>query len=183
MWYCIPHGRTSHNFNYNRLPVNEPLPPHDTVMQIFSVCSVLLSCWLVLLFLWSIRGHISSLRMMNTLTLLLVALSLSCEFSCFLLFYLLSDNINWWSVSDTRKLPRWLFVSLSSVVHLSFHLIRLYRSEYGVHSFQFSGEKAWWDSQSLLQGIWLHIYLLYYALDQTTCRKSTRMDRGRLVHC
>ena len=38
-----------------------------------------------------------------------------------------------------------------------FYFIRLYRSEYGVHSFQFSSEKAWGDSQSLLQGIWLHI--------------------------
>lgn len=92
----------------NRVPVQEPLPPHDALMQIFCLCSVLLSCWLLLYFVWSIRGHISSLRMMNTLTLLLVALSLPCEFSCFLVFYLLSDNMDWWSVSDTRKPPRWL---------------------------------------------------------------------------
>ncbi|MED6280616.1 hypothetical protein CHARACLAT_012580 [Characodon lateralis] len=35
---------------------------------------------------------------------------------------------------------------------------RLYRSEYGVHSFQFSGEKPWRDSKSVLQRICLHIY-------------------------
>ena len=69
-----------------------------------SVCAVLLSCSLLLYSVWSIRGHISSLRMMNTLTLLLVALSLPCEFSCFLPVYLLSANMDWWSVSDTRKL-------------------------------------------------------------------------------
>ncbi|XP_073350105.1 immunoglobulin heavy constant mu [Pagrus major] len=58
---------------------------------------------------------------------------------------------------------------------------QLYRSEYGVHSFQFSSEKSWGDSQSVLQGIWLHIQLLHYALDQTTCRKRTGMDRERFL--
>ncbi len=150
--------------------VHKPLPPHDVLMQICSLCSVLVSCWLL-----SIRGHISSLRMMNTLTLLLAALSLPCEFSCSSLFVLLSD-INWWSVSEkTSQMTVWL------VVPLSFHPIRFFRSEYGVHSFQFSSEKAWRDSQSLLQRIWLHIQLLHYELDQTIWGKSSGMDRRGLL--
>ncbi|KAK1877966.1 Protein unc-93 like A [Dissostichus eleginoides] len=34
---------------------------------------------------------------------------------------------------------------------------KVVQSEYGVYSFLFSSEEAWGDSQSLLQGIWLHI--------------------------
>lgn len=61
-----------------------PLPPSDILMQIFSLCRVLLEFWLVLYFMCSMTGHISSLKMMNVVTLLLVAHFLSSKF-CFLL--------------------------------------------------------------------------------------------------
>ncbi|GLD60611.1 uncharacterized protein AKAME5_001249300 [Lates japonicus] len=52
---------------------------------------------------------------------------------------------------------RFTISSDDSSSKLYLQMNRLYRSEYGVHSFQFSGEKVWGDSQSLLQRIWLHI--------------------------
>ena len=76
-----------------------------------------------------------------------------------------------------------LMVSQWQSFCFSFHFIRVFSSEHGVHSFQSSGQTAWGDSQSLLQRIWLHIWLLQYALDKTTWRKTIGMDRTHLVRC
>lgn len=136
-----------------------------------NLCSVqstsVLLCWLIFFFMGSIRSLTSSFRTMNTLSLLLLALSLTCTFFCF--FNILLDTLV--SFGNICK----ILVALVCIF-FSFFLFSLFRSESGVHSFQSSGEKAWGGSESVLQRIWVHIYLLWYELDQTNWRKRIWMD-------